>query len=434
MHLHRAGRQGAGLVEHDRRDRPRGLQRLGTPDHDAELGGPSGPHEEGRRRGQPEGAGTGDDQHTDRRGHRGIDVVPGQQPDHEGEDRDRQHHRDEHRRDLVREPLDRCLACLGVQHRLTDPGQQGVAADAADLDDEASVGVEGAADDFVTDRLLDREALAGDHRLVDGAGTLDHTPVGGHLGPGTHQHPHPRSQLSHLDLALDAVVEHSGPLRPELEQCVQRRTRPGLRAGLEVAPEQQEGGDRRRHLEVEVHLPTDQLHHRPRQRHEGAERDEGVHRRRQVAGVDRCGAMERPPGVQHDRGGQHQLQPRQPVDAGGHGQHEHGQGQGDRDDEAPQQSPGVRRLLGHRVALAVGRQRGGVAGVFHGLDQGVLVDQRGVEAHPCRGGREVDAGLDALEPVELLLHPRDAGGAGHPTDEEVEGTGLVLRLGHGLSS
>ena len=69
-HLHPAGRDRAGLVEHDRVDAARRLEHLGALDQDAELGAAAGADEQRRRRGESERARAGDDQHGDRRGER----------------------------------------------------------------------------------------------------------------------------------------------------------------------------------------------------------------------------------------------------------------------------------------------------------------------------------------------------------------------------
>ncbi len=65
---HRAGGHGAGLVEHDGVDPAGRLQHLGALDQDAQLrAAPGADHQRGRR-GQPQRARAGDDQHGDGRG------------------------------------------------------------------------------------------------------------------------------------------------------------------------------------------------------------------------------------------------------------------------------------------------------------------------------------------------------------------------------
>ena len=67
---HPAGRDGAGLVEHDRVDLARGLEDLGALDQQAELRAAAGADQQRRRRREPERARAGDDQHGDGGGER----------------------------------------------------------------------------------------------------------------------------------------------------------------------------------------------------------------------------------------------------------------------------------------------------------------------------------------------------------------------------
>ena len=56
---------GARLVEHDRVDLGRALQGLASLDEHAQLGAPPGSHHDGRRRREPHGARTGNDEDGD---------------------------------------------------------------------------------------------------------------------------------------------------------------------------------------------------------------------------------------------------------------------------------------------------------------------------------------------------------------------------------
>ena len=62
---HPPGRHRAGLVEHDGVDAAGRLEHLGALDQDAELGAAAGADQQRGRRGQPERARAGDDQHGD---------------------------------------------------------------------------------------------------------------------------------------------------------------------------------------------------------------------------------------------------------------------------------------------------------------------------------------------------------------------------------
>ena len=89
--------QRAGLVEDDRPDLVEPLERLGVAEQDAVLGALARPDHDRGRRGQPQGARAGDDQ--DRRSADEGQVEgrrrPEEEPDDEGEARDRQHDRHE---------------------------------------------------------------------------------------------------------------------------------------------------------------------------------------------------------------------------------------------------------------------------------------------------------------------------------------------------
>ena len=141
---HPAGRDGAGLVEHDRVDLAGRLEHLGALDQDPELGAAAGAdHQRGRRR-QPEGARAGDDQHRDGGGERDGRAVGGGggQPEPERGDGERDHDRHEDRRHPVGEALDGRLAGLGVLDEPGDLRQRGVGADPGRLHDEPSAGVD----------------------------------------------------------------------------------------------------------------------------------------------------------------------------------------------------------------------------------------------------------------------------------------------------
>ena len=123
-------RHGSGLVEHHRIEPPASLQRLAAFDQDAELRAAAGRDHHGGRNREPHGAGTGDDQHRDR-GDQGLEVRrlgSEHEPQHEGRDRDRDHHRHEDGGDPVGETLDRRLRSLRLLHQPDDAGEDGIRA------------------------------------------------------------------------------------------------------------------------------------------------------------------------------------------------------------------------------------------------------------------------------------------------------------------
>jgi hypothetical protein len=137
-------------------------------------------------------------------------------------------------------------------------------------------------------------------------------------------------QLVDRDLAfLAAVAQHGDVLGAEVEQGPQRRAGPALGPRLEVAAGEDERGDRRRDLEVDVArrpsgarrgqvegivmpgMPASPRTgvERPAERGERADRDERVHGGGAVAQVEPGGPVERPGAPHDDGGGQRERQP-----------------------------------------------------------------------------------------------------------------------------
>ena len=181
------------------------LQRLGVLDQDAQAGAAADADHDRHRRGEAQGAGAGDDQHRD-----GGDQAVGergrgapQPPGDERERGDRDHRRHEPAGDLVGQPLDRRARALRLGHHLDDARQHRLLADLLRAHDEAAAAVERAADHLGPGLLLDRQRLAGDHALVDGARPFDHLAVDRHAVARPHAQP----------IARDAPGRASPPRR-----------------------------------------------------------------------------------------------------------------------------------------------------------------------------------------------------------------------------
>ena len=113
--------QRAGLVDDQRLQPPRLLQRRRVADDDAGLrAAPGADHDRGRR-GEAQRARAGDDQHG-HGAHQGL--RPAAQPpprEREGDERDHDDHRDEHARDAIGQALDRRLGALRLGDQAHDP-------------------------------------------------------------------------------------------------------------------------------------------------------------------------------------------------------------------------------------------------------------------------------------------------------------------------
>ena len=95
---------------------------------------------------------------------------------------DHQGHED--RGDPVGQALHRHLGALCVLDQPDDLGEGGVVADCGRADLDGASGVQGRADDGVAGSLVDREALAGQHALVDRGGATEDDSVDGHFLSG----------------------------------------------------------------------------------------------------------------------------------------------------------------------------------------------------------------------------------------------------------
>ena len=169
-------------------------------------------------------------------------------------------------------------------------------------------------------RLLDRDRLAGHHRLVDAGAALEHDAVDRDPLAGPHAQPIADVHVLERHVGLRARrVDPARRLRRQAEQALDRRARPAAGAQLEHLAEQHERDDDRRRLEVDgdlIAVHAERRREQPgRQRRDhavavrgaDAERDQREHV--QVAVHDRRPAAdeERPAAPQHDRRRQREL-------------------------------------------------------------------------------------------------------------------------------
>ena len=167
----------ARLVDDEGVDFAHDFDRLGVPEEHAEGCRLAGGDHDRHGGGEAKGAGAGDDQHRDRIdegvGHARLWADEG--PSGERQDRDADNERHEVARDHIGELLDRGTAALGLGDHRDDPREERFGANLLRTHDQGPGAVDRRADDLVASALLDRNRLATDHRLVDGARSLkDH--------------------------------------------------------------------------------------------------------------------------------------------------------------------------------------------------------------------------------------------------------------------
>jgi hypothetical protein len=266
----------AGLVEDDDVGLSEPFERFGIPEQDPVLCALPGADHDRRRRGEPEGARAGDDQDGDRVHERQVEggLRPDHEPGHERQAGQPEDHRDEDTGDRIRQALDGGSRPLGFLDEAHDLGEHRLRAHPGGLVGEGPRAIERPPDDLVAGLLADGHALAGDHALVDRGAAVGEHPVDRDLLTGSHADEVAAHDLLDRDVELHAVADHARRPRgkpDELADCV-RRVASGT--CLEEAPEQDEGDDRRRRVEVEGKRRT--LHAEAGRPEEPGERD-GAH-------------------------------------------------------------------------------------------------------------------------------------------------------------
>ena len=183
---------------------------------------------------------------------------------------------------------------------------------------------------------LDRDGLAGEHRgSRRPSGPYSMTPSVATFSPGrtTNRSPLASSATGTSTSAPSRSRRRPWPPAPASPHSVARAP---LGPGLQVAAEQDQGGDGAGGVEIDALVQASREDdHGPGPGGDGPDRDQGVHGGHAVAGVEHRGAVERPAAVGHHRGGQAQrgplpageLQRRHPGQEGDGDRHDCGQGQ-----------------------------------------------------------------------------------------------------------
>ena len=188
--LHRgiAHGEGPGLVEHHGVQPRRPLQGVHVLDQDARTRGGARAGHDGRGRGEPQGAWTGDHQHRDGGDERRRHGAGPQEPGDEGQRRDGDDDGYEHPAHPVHQALDPGLAALRVCNQPDDARQGAVLAHRRGPHFQIARRVDAAAGHGIAPAFGHGQALPCQQRLVHLAFTRDHLAVHGDALPGPDQH------------------------------------------------------------------------------------------------------------------------------------------------------------------------------------------------------------------------------------------------------
>ncbi|MDT4821764.1 hypothetical protein FQZ97_549500 [compost metagenome] len=445
-HLGLADRQRAGLVECHHADAMRHFQRLGVLDQDAGTRPRAGARHDRGGRGQPKRAWAGDHQHRHRVEQRRFPVPAQQAPAQHRQQRDDQHHRHEHRADLVHHALDRRLGRLRMLDHADDARQHGLGANGNGARHQQPFEVDRAAGQPVARLLGHRHALAGQHRFIRMAAAFDHLRIDRDALARTHH-----------DLVADAHrrQRHAGFLAAAAHARgigTQRRQRAdglgGLALGARLQPLAQphQRDHHRRAFEVQVrHGLGGRAPHQPQRqavRRGRTQRHQQVHVASARAHRLPASLVEAPAEHKLHRRRQQPLHPgrQHPVHAEPvqHHRRDQRQRQRGRDRHGPGAVPERRRARGLRrrrcAGFSTSRRRGPIARACHGGNQRGVIG--GAAQHRDRGafGGQVDLRLHhTRHRAQCLFHARHARRAGHVGDLQLDG---VLRhriagIGHG---
>ena len=237
--------QRAGLVDDERVDLAQHLDRLGVPEQHAQRRALARRDHDRHRRRQPERARAGDDQHRDRVDQRVAPAAararraPRRRTSATAIGDDRRH---EPRRDRVGELLDRRAAALRLGHHARRSARAACRAPTRSARiTSVPVPLTVAPMTRSPALLLDRDRLAGDHRLVDGARALERRRRRpGPSRPGRTRRRSPTRTCVERDVFLVAVGAHaprasSAPGRaargsPRRSRCARAARAPGRAA------------------------------------------------------------------------------------------------------------------------------------------------------------------------------------------------------------
>ena len=241
-----------GLVQNERIEPMRALERLRVANENAGLRGHAGTDHERRRRGEAERARAGDDQHRHRCNESGGEFAGNEPPSEKRRHRDGQDYRDEDPGDPVDEMLHRSLLGLRAFDERDDPRQCRFVADRRRLEAQQSVTVDGAAGHLVSRHFRNRQAFARQQALIDFAVPTDHDTIDRKPLAGPHHHDITDRHGIRGNLDLLVPTDDARPLRPQRQQRFDLRRGGALGARFQPLA----GGDQRDHHGRGVEVET----------------------------------------------------------------------------------------------------------------------------------------------------------------------------------
>ena len=280
-----AGGNGAGLVQRHDLDTPRFFQRGGCFEQNAVLGAQAAADHDRHGRSQTQRAGAADDQHGNAACQRIPHCLAHQQPDDRGNHGDGNDRRDENARYLVGNFGNRRFGCRRVRHHLNDLGKGGVLADPGSPAFQEAGLIDRCGGNAVAGAFIRRDALAGQRRLIDSTGSLQHRAV--------HRNAFPRPDdkyivllhLLHRHGHFCAVPNQAGRFGGQFHQPLERVRGFALGAGFQRLAHGDQRQDHGGGLKIEVHhIVHDRVHIAPHLRARHGKKSVGaVHKGRRRA-------------------------------------------------------------------------------------------------------------------------------------------------------
>ena len=403
-------RQGAGLVEHQVRGLPEGLQGRGIPHQHTLPGGRANPHHDGHRGGQAQRAGTGDHQ----QGHRGPpglgQTATQPPPAQEGQQGQGEDHGYKHGADPIGQILGGGLGALGLGHHGRHACQLGFSPYRQDLHFQDGAMDHGARHQVITRGFGYGQGFPGQHRLVHFRLTSTHAPIGWHRLARKHA-----GLIAPLQDGDRNLQDGSVSLHPQGRGRRQRQQRPkgigrtGLGPGLQIFPGEQEGHQRSGGFKAELVGAAPPFFQGEAPGDARTQGDERIHGSLPVPRLASRPPEETPPRAEHHRRGQQELDPTGQVPADPRKHHrQHGRREHQGEDHPATRRCQVSALGGQGFRLDLGEpiprllDLGG-----HGFKGRIAFHRHGGSGQVHGNGRDPSGGK------ERLLHVVDAGCAGH---------------------